>query len=162
MDSLLPGGKPVYDFSSVDEQWIVTLNRDFLALTARDYTRWEEFRDHLEYSIGALVEEYSPTLFLRIGLRYQNIIRKSNLGLDGVQWSELLNPYIASELASPDLGEAIREAAHVLLIDLGSNQGQVRMQHGLAKDDGNEIFYLIQYLRQLCGGMVKRARANAA
>src|SRR5262249_12393586 len=61
------GGQVACDFTSADQLWTVTLNRDFLALTCRRYERWEEFKAHLEGPLSALTELYSPAFFTRIG-----------------------------------------------------------------------------------------------
>src|ERR1700687_3478435 len=65
-------GKPAYEFASADEQWTVNLTRDFLALTSKKYKRWEGFKDHLATPMDALLSEYVPTFFSRIGLRYRD------------------------------------------------------------------------------------------
>ena len=48
----------------------------------------------------AFFQFYRPPIFTRIGLRYQNLIRPWEIGLDGRSWKDLLQPYIAGELAS--------------------------------------------------------------
>jgi uncharacterized protein (TIGR04255 family) len=150
----MPGGAPnslfgvsnrIYDFASVNGQWTTSLAKDFIALTSEKYERWELFREQLEASFNALSEEYSPLFFTRIGLRYRNIIRKSALDIENVEWSELLQSYIAGELASPekDIKDAIKGTLHNVLINL-ENQSQVRIVHGLVHDeDKNEDCYLI-------------------
>lgn len=137
--------KPAFDFISADEEWIVSLTSSFLALTARNYVRWESFEEHLRAPFNALVEEYSPTFFTRIGLRYQNVIRKSTLNIDEqVPWSELLKPQIAGEMVSAEIESSIRERSSNVLVDLVENLGQVRIRHGLARiQDTDEIGYLI-------------------
>lgn len=136
--------KKAYDFVSEDEQWTVSLASSFLALTAHEYRQWEQFREHFQKPFEALIEHYSPAFFSRVGLRYRNVIRKSNLGLENVKWSELLKPHIAGELASSDVPEEnITTVANIVVIDLMDNLGSVRIQHGFVKDDGDEIGYLI-------------------
>src|SRR5437016_5486281 len=89
-----------YEFASPDRSWMVHLDRDSLAVTTRAYERWEGFKEHLHYPFKALCEIYRPTFFARIGLRYKDVIRRSKLGLEGIPWSELLNPYIAAEFGA--------------------------------------------------------------
>lgn len=43
-----------YDFTSRDGNWTVSLTRDFLALTARKYIRWEQFRELFNRAAEAL------------------------------------------------------------------------------------------------------------
>ena len=137
--------KPAFDFISADEEWVVSLTSSFLALTARNYVRWESFEEHLRVPFDALIAEYSPAFFSRIGLRYQNVIRKSVLNIgEQVPWSDLLKSHIAGELGVPEIADFVREQGSNTLIDLVENIGRVRIRHGLAKiQDSNEIGYLI-------------------
>lgn len=142
---LFRSSKQAFDFVSADEQWVVGLTSGFLALTCHKYERWETFREHFLTPFQALIEDYSPTFFSRIGLRYQNVIRRSDLGLEGSKWADLLKPYIAGELASPehDITTSISEIVSQVVINLPDNLGQVRIQHGLVRDESGEICYLI-------------------
>jgi uncharacterized protein (TIGR04255 family) len=134
----------VYEFTSADEQWTLSLTRDFLALTARRYERWEAFKEHLKQALGALVENYSPAFFSRIGLRYRDIIRRSVLGLEGNRWNELLCPYIAGALNSADVAEEVLSSSHEILIRLPDGSSHVRAHHGLVHHmETKEVCYLI-------------------
>jgi len=142
--SLRPHNK-AYDFQSADENWVVSLTNNFLALTSNNYMRWEEFQEHLLIAFDALKEVYSPAFFSRIGLRYQNVIRKSDLGLEDFTWPTLLNPYIVGELASPEISNLISEIAHIILMKLDEGHSQVRIRHGFARDNntGKIVGYII-------------------
>lgn len=143
IDSPLPGRG--YDFRSGDGAWALSLTKDFFALTSTQYEQWEQFQTHLVGPLSSFLEIYKPAFFARIGLRYQNIICRSALGLEKCRWSELLQPYIAGVFASGDLlQEEVLEARHSQLIRLDDGKSQVRIQHGLAKNDrSSEICYLI-------------------
>lgn len=142
--ALLGATKKVYEFVSEDEEWVLTLNGDFIALTANSYIRWEDFRIHLEKSCEALINIYNPSFFSRVGLRYINIIQKSVLGLESVSWDELLKPYVAGILTEQQLEGFIEENAHNLLFRLTNDLGHVRVRHGFVKDDSTkELCYLI-------------------
>lgn len=134
----------VYDFGSADEKWKVTLTSSFIALTAtRGYVRWEDFKGRLAIVLDAAVETYQPAFFNRIGLRYQNLVRRSVLGLDKVPWRDLIQSHVAGELASsvPDAAiEGITTAVQVKF-DGGA---KVVMQHGLGQAEGSgEVGYVI-------------------
>jgi uncharacterized protein (TIGR04255 family) len=134
-----------YDFISEDKLWVVSLTRDFLALATHKYVRWEEFRNHLEKSFQALITEYSPSFFSRIGLRYQNLINRKKLGLGNVPWADLLNTHIAGELASREknIADSIQEVVSQVVMQLPDSLGKVRITHGLFIDKGGETCYLI-------------------
>lgn len=133
-----------YDFASEDRKWQVSLAREFLALSTEHYHRWEEFRAHLGSALEHLHEQYRPSFYSRIGLRYQDVITRSKLGLEDVPWSELLQPHIAGELNDEHVKNEVREAKHEILMDLGDNVGQVRVRRSLTKlTESNEECYVI-------------------
>lgn len=130
--------KKAYEFSSENKKWVVSLTKDFLALTSRDYVRWEEFKLHLEKAVSALIEFYSPNFYSRVGLRYQNVICRSALGLDEEKWNTLLKPHISAELSLPDIQETVLEAGHNIVFELENPTCRVRIQHGLVQRTPNE------------------------
>jgi uncharacterized protein (TIGR04255 family) len=137
-------GRPSYEFGSEDGLWLVSLARDSLALTCKQYEHWEEFKAHLEQPLAALLDEYAPAFCSRIGLRYRNVILRSALKLDAEPWSDLLKPHIAGELSSPDLtAEEVQQVATEVLIRLPSDGNQVRVVHGLSPTSGGENAYVI-------------------
>lgn len=139
----LGGGKQGYKFSSNDNAWEVVLTRDFLALTTKTYERWEDFRTHLNAPLAALLDIYKPDSFSRIGLRYKNVIRKTNLGLKDKEWAELLQPHIAGELSST-IAPSIQKTGHESVMTLEGGIGQVRFRHGMpVVKEGTESRYVI-------------------
>ena len=97
------GGKN-YEFTSEDGETALNLTRTFLGLTTNQYTRWEEFREKLGTPLDALTSIYAPSYFTRIGLRYIDVIKRSDLGLGNVEWDTLLQPFMLGVLsASPEI-----------------------------------------------------------
>ena len=140
-----PAERTKYRFSSEDESWSLTLTRDFLALSTTSYTRWEDFRDRLQGPINALVEEYRPTAFSRVGLRYIDLIRKSTIGLENADWQDLLQVHILGELAVAFVRESAQQVAKQVRFTIDSNFG-VLLQHGFAEEkDSREQAYVIDY-----------------
>jgi uncharacterized protein (TIGR04255 family) len=139
-----PLAPKAYEFVTADETWTVTLTRAFLAVKTTSYTRWEHFKNHLVEPLHALIEIYAPAFFTRIGLRYQDLIERSKLGLGQSPWSHLLRPAIAGELASPELAGSVVEAFTQVLIRFPNELGQVRVRHGFVQVAGSdEECYLI-------------------
>ncbi|MBI3947761.1 MAG: TIGR04255 family protein [Armatimonadetes bacterium] len=132
---------PRYEFTSSDSEWTVSLAADFLALTCRNYERWEVFRQHFQGPFEALQQEYSPTFYTRIGLRYRDVIRRSILGLVGVPWADLLQAPVAGELSS-GIAKSVISTKCDTVVELGERLGRVRVQHGLV-DKENEVCYVI-------------------
>ena len=137
------GASSVKRFSSVDNLWTIALARNFIALTTERYERWEGFRDRLRHAVAALEAIYDPTFYTRVGLRYIDVIRRSELDLIEVPWSELLAPNILSELDS-NLEHAVKEVKHEALIALDEAMGDVRVRHGLnpAAASGEETYHI--------------------
>lgn len=133
-----------YNFISLDKQWTVSLTKDFIALKANNYRRWEEFKEHFGRPFDAFLE-YSPAEFSRVGLRYRNVIQRSILGLDNTPWSELLEPYIAGSLTAPDsISNSIENMNQLIEIRLANVYGKVKIRHGFVVDNSSgEICYLI-------------------
>lgn len=133
-----------FNFLSADEQWKATLTRDFMALSTPKYVRWEQFKEHLSRPVDALNLHYQPAFFTRIGLRYRNVIRRSVLGLNNIEWSALLKPTILGELADSNLAGAVESASRDLVFRLDDHQAKIRVKHGLALSKANgEVCYLI-------------------
>jgi uncharacterized protein (TIGR04255 family) len=133
-----------YDFASSDEKWKATLAGTFIALTAtRAYVRWEDFKSRLTPLVNAVNEIYQPAFFSRIGLRYQNIIHRSVLGLDGAQWRELIQPHVAGELAGSVPEAAVEGIATVVQFRLDGG-AKVVVRHGLGHaEDSKEGGYVL-------------------
>lgn len=134
-----------YDFASADEKWKVSLSRDFLSLSTSQYTRWEHFREHLEGPLQALMTVYAPAFFTRLGLRYQDLIQKSRLGLPPrTKWSELIKPHIAGVHGVPELEGAVEESLGQLLISLPQFGGKVRINYGIVQTvESDEKCFLV-------------------
>jgi uncharacterized protein (TIGR04255 family) len=133
-----------HEFTSADKQWTLSLTRDFIALTCRQYRNWEDFKAHLQPALQSLLDLYAPPFYSRIGLRYVDVIRRSVLGLDDVGWGELLQPWIAGPLAVSDISSDIAHAVSDLVIALPDLGSHVRIKHGLVvHQDSQEKSYLI-------------------
>ncbi len=132
-----------FDFESEDGGLTVSLTKDFLALTARHYGRWEEFREILLGVWDACRNNYQPAYITRVGLRYRNILRRSKLGLGNTAWSHLLKPHILGVLQEGSVAEKVVSSIQDVRLSDGEEK-QVRIRHGLSKaKDADEVCYLI-------------------
>lgn len=121
----------VYHFKSEDLQWQASLSRSFVALTTKDYKRYEDFKQRFEKIVQAFEAVYKPSFYSRIGLRYQDLIIRSSLNLKGETWSSLIPAHIAPELHSPEIADAVIASTKTLVIKIGT--GQVAFRHGLVE-----------------------------
>ncbi len=143
LKGLFPRGSG-YDFISANEEWTISLTRDFLSLSTSTYSRWEEFANYLSGPLNALKQIYRPSFFTRIGLRYQNLIRRSELGQTDTDWSDLIQPHLAGVLSNDDVGPYVQDSTQIVTIKLQGGLGKVRIRHGLTKiEDTEETAYLI-------------------
>jgi uncharacterized protein (TIGR04255 family) len=131
-------------FTTEDGKWTVTLAKDFLALSTKEYKKWDDFRGHLEPALSALQAVYSPAFYTRTGLRYRDVIRRSKLGLQGEQWRDLLGHELSGELRDAQVADCVTEIATQTLIRLPEYDAKVRLQHGLTTEDG-ETCYVIDH-----------------
>lgn len=137
-------GKAVYDFTSGDGNWTVSLTKDFIALTSKQYTHWDEFKARLIEAVEAFRQIYTPAHYTRIGLRYRDLVRRSKLDLKDVEWMKLLAPHIAGELSDSSLSKFILTTKRELLIELEAGQGHVQIRHGIVNlTEPDEQCYLI-------------------
>jgi uncharacterized protein (TIGR04255 family) len=133
-----------FEFASEDGKWKVNLTRTFLALSTDAYHRWETFKEKFRRPLQALIDTYSPQYFVRIGLRYIDVIRRSKLGLSDVPWRALLSPHVSAVLGYPGVGENVRKLDAVYEVALEDPTGTVRIitRFVKAKDD-DEICFAI-------------------
>ncbi len=132
----------VHEFVSSDGHEIISLTREFLALTCRRYGRWEDFSSKWQMAQDALVECYQPNYIERVGLRYQDVLSRKRLGIESVAWKELLRPEIAGLFGVWE-EKAIKESFSQSLLSLEDNNNQVRVVHGLFPLEDGEVAYLI-------------------
>lgn len=141
-------GEVTYQFNSEDLQWQVSLNKGFLAIATKDYKRYEDFKQRFKKIISVFEDLYKPAFYSRVGLRYQDVVIRSSLGLSDQDWPTLIPQYIAPELHMPEVAEDVLASTKMLILKL--EMGQVAFRHGLveAKDSGENLIeyaYLMDF-----------------
>jgi uncharacterized protein (TIGR04255 family) len=129
-DFPLLSGQNNHEFSTRDRLWTLTLNRESLTVNCKRYICWEEFRDKLRGALTTLQELYSPGFFVRTGLRYRNLIRRSRLGLTSCSWSELLQPWILGAYSAPAMRDDILHNFLQMVLRLPHHDGRVLVSSG--------------------------------
>ena len=139
----LPSQTKSYTFESEDRLWKVTLTSEFIALSTPRYERWERFASAFVLPLTALFEAYKPPFASRIGLRYVDVILRSDLGLRDVAWSALIQPWVLGELTHLADEDDVLGAARDVLVQLDGG-ARLRLRHGLTRtgQDG-EVGYRI-------------------
>lgn len=119
-----------YNFLSENSKWQLSLNREYLTLATIEYKQYEEFKERFAKAINLFEEVYKPSFYIRLGLRYKDLILRSKFKkIENKPWSELISPQIASELHSTELSGSIRTLVKNLEIELEG--GKVNFNHGL-------------------------------
>ncbi|MDI7266650.1 MAG: TIGR04255 family protein [Myxococcota bacterium] len=132
-----PAPTTLHIFLSEDESWRVTLALDSISLSTTSYQEFPHFLERLRSPLDALGRVYSPGQFVRIGLRYRDVIRRDDLGISDRPWSRLLRQQILGEMT-----ESYLESAAVRnwrLLHLRQGNVQVVLQHGLCTDPGSDV-----------------------
>jgi uncharacterized protein (TIGR04255 family) len=120
-----------YFFKSEDLKWQLSLNKESITLVTTNYERYEQFTSRFKKALEVFEKIYKPSFYSRVGLRYKDLIIRSNLNLQDKEWSELIPEHIASELHTPAIATSIR----LLLknLQLETDFGQVLFNHGLVR-----------------------------
>lgn len=152
------GTNTIWQFATEDGKTRLELTKDSLTLFSQSYERWEHYWKQFQDSLDAFVELYQPPFFIRIGLRYKNLIRRLVLGLNDAPWHRLLSEHVLGELKVEGVRERAVEAARNLLVRLPERGAKVRLQHGFAQIEGSdEQCYLID-----CDSFVARTEVKDA
>jgi uncharacterized protein (TIGR04255 family) len=140
-------GRGGYQFMTEDKSYVISLGSDSLSVATSAYTRWEKFREHLELAHSALVEVYRPSFFNRVGLRYQDAIQRSLLGLSDVPWSELIKRELLGELSLPNFEAQLEGVAdRALRLRNPDRTGSILLRHGIGQVAGTtETAYVIDW-----------------
>lgn len=133
-----------YEFLDEHGKYKVNLTRTFISLSTRNYTDWDKFYSTLKPIVDGLSDIYSIPRFTRVGLRYVNLISRENLGLQGVQWKDLIEPHFIGFLNS-SISENIDTFENTAEVILEDKVSKARIIAGLALKNGdvNEKSFLI-------------------
>lgn len=156
-----------YHFLSVDGAWKINLTRDFIALSTLRYPGWEEFARHLDRPLAAFIHLYKPAYFQRVGLRYQNIVSRKHLDLEGTPWTDLFAPAYTGPMREDDVREAhVKQYGCDLTLRIDSScQAKIHAGTGFLKSGGGQQDPEIRFLLDLdlfMGGNVSCTLAAAA
>jgi uncharacterized protein (TIGR04255 family) len=139
----LAGGSVTHEFGSADGIWKLLLSHDQLTLVTTKYRDWSDFKSKMRMGLDALVKSYDLRTFVRLGLRYQDRIDRRALGLDGVDWRELINPEALGELAIPTIARYVEQHLRELIVTVSEIDGRVRIVHGIQPRAGGDNTYII-------------------
>lgn len=133
-----------HEFSTKNNDWKINLTRSFLALSTKNYLRWEEFLKILLFGIDALNKVYKPMNYSRVGLRYIDIIKRSVLNLTSDPWSELLNSSIIGMSTDKIIGKSVQNFKNEFNLILSDKESKLKMivQPVTSKNDSEECIMI--------------------
>ena len=142
---LASAGVLEHHFSTEDEFQSISIAQEFIAVTERQYSRWEQFRADIVFAEKVFTQTYSPASYTRVGLRYVDVLIRSKFGKLDTPWSEFLNPafigMLGDKYVAGDVQEMLVESV-LTIPDL--DEARVAVKHGLIRSpDENEQAYLI-------------------
>ena len=139
---MIPSGTKNYEFFSEDKIWTVNLTRTFMALSTKKYKRWDDFQKRLEVLRNTLIDIYKTPSFSRVGLRYIDIIKRSEMNLTNVPWSELLQSYALGLINVGFVYGNIRNFNTKCEIQLDDKISMARIAMGLIDELNEECFII--------------------
>jgi len=132
-------------FRSEDRRTAVHLAAEALSLSTSSYSTWENFRLLLEPVMAALEHRYKPSFYQRVGLRFVNIIKRSEVGMSDTPWKDLLKEGVLGALANEQFEFSARESTHQMYLR-ASDGGQLNFRYGLARvRETQEIAYRLDF-----------------
>lgn len=134
-----------YKFISEDSKKLIALNPAFIAISDKDYIRWEQFSKEIVTAKKSLEEIYKPAFYTRIGLRYKDVIDKEILNIGGEKWQVLLKPFLTGLLGVKDVSLNIVNIKTEATIELKEVEGgMVTIRHGIERSGpSNREVYVI-------------------
>jgi uncharacterized protein (TIGR04255 family) len=135
-----------YSFNSEDGKWQILVTKEFITLISLAYERYDLFNRRFREVVEIFERIYKPSFYTRVGLQYQNLIIRSQLGLKDKKWSDLITNQIASELYNPELEPLLQSMQKTLLLktdicQVTFNQGLVIVKE--SEPDKSEPAYLL-------------------
>jgi uncharacterized protein (TIGR04255 family) len=131
-----------YDFYDSERKSKIVLSSNFLAVSTTNYLSWSTFATHLRRGIEALLNEYEPAFFTRLGLRYVNVIDRRPLGLLNEDWTSLLRASIIGPLADSDLGPKATQFNLAAQFEDGANKVVLRTSLAINDDTKDKCFVI--------------------
>lgn len=120
-------------YVSADGNWIVLLLPGSVALETKVYTTWtDDFEARLNRILSAVVLHVQPSIQLRLGLRYVDVITRPETS-SPQDWDGLISETLLGPIKHPDIGPGVVSVQQQVDIDLGDSV-RCTLRHGTAID----------------------------
>lgn len=91
--------------TSSDGFWRISFCPEFIALTCLKYSGWDEFLNRMLIMVSEFVPHNPDLKPNRLGLRYKDVVEREAIGLEGVAWHELIQPFLLGPMAPNALND---------------------------------------------------------
>lgn len=130
-----------WKFSSVHDDWTVTIAPDFFALDTTNYLDWEDFVERLRNLVSVVDEVFDLTVEKRLGLRYVD-----NISMPAVKkpadWSHWIDTSLLGPIVHPAIGDGVTSTQNAFVVHAGDGQDAV-VRHGCIQDASGELAYVL-------------------
>jgi len=89
----------IHHCTTTDGSWRVSFCPEFVALTCLKYSGWNEFLPRVLAMAREFVADGTDVSATRLGLRYRDVVEREAIGLEGVPWHELIQPFLLGPIA---------------------------------------------------------------
>lgn len=129
-------------FSSVNRNWTITVAPTVLALTCTKYTEWSDFRHRFAELVQTFHEIYKVPISTRIGVRFRDVINKTELGVPNSPWRDLIRPEVLAtfEFFTEGLDS---DPAVSAAIQLAIPPGKVNISFAMVANIEKQVGFLI-------------------
>ncbi len=118
-------GSVVWRFADLEDNWVVTLSTESVALETHAYNDFSDFLSRLGRVLKALTKHIRPMVGARVGLRYIN-----EIPVTPDSWGSVVRPELLGPLAVPALAAKATGSVQQLALR-GPDGVSVTVQHGL-------------------------------
>lgn len=98
-------------FLNADKSSMLSLNQNKLVFMTTKYDRFDSFYAACESAIDILIDQVSPSLLKRVGLRYGDLVD----AVKEFETEDLVQPYLASPDALASLGDVVKHHTETVL-----------------------------------------------
>jgi len=119
-----------WQFKDIEQNWTITITTNAVTLETRRYTSISDFVDRMAEAVLAAKEVFGITVQQRVGLRYVNEIRHSEVEKPS-DWRQFMNLALLGPLSDDAVADSIESTAQELR--LTTSDGSLILRHGATR-----------------------------
>lgn len=127
-----PNPTVLWKFTDDSGNWTVSLTEEFLTLETRRYEDFDEFAGRLDRVLDSLATTIRPVKIRRIGLRYINEIRSTNISWFEAMRKEMLGPLVLKAFQTN-----VRQSMQIVSLQAGD--ALINLHHGYSAEGSTVV-----------------------